>query len=185
MARTKGVGFCNVRSFTIERFGADGWARLLAAMAPDDREVLASVIGVGWYDLALYARLIRRLDGMHGQSDLGLVAELGRYEAEQDLTTIHRLFMRLANPAFVIEKAAEYWRRFHDTGEFHVTRDGPTRLHGTLDGWGVVDSALCREVAAYISRLLELVGAKDVRIQHPRCRAHGEEVCAFVMNWKA
>jgi predicted hydrocarbon binding protein len=181
-AKTKGIGFSNVRAFTIGRFGDPGWAAVVETLPKEDREELLSVIPVGWYSLALYARLIRALDKVHGRGDLALMKDLGRYEAEQDLTTIHRVFLRFANPAFIVEKTGEYWKRFHDTGTWNVTRDD----HGVsavLDGWGVVDSALCRELSSYITRVLELVGAKNVVVEHPKCRGRADPQCVFRGRW--
>jgi len=181
-AKTKGIGFTNVRSFTMGRFGEPGWSAVLDKLRKEDREELQSVIPVGWYSLELYARLIRTLDQVHGRGDLGLMKDLGRYEAEQDLTTIHRFFLRFTNPAFIIEKTSEYWKRFHDTGTWNVTRDD----HGVvavLDGWGVVDAALCRELAAYLTRVMELVGAKNVFVEHPKCRGRADPQCVFKGRW--
>src|ERR1022692_2806438 len=153
-ARTKGIGFTNVRGFTLERFGGQpAWTAVLDKVSPEDREELRAVIPMGWYSLAMYARLIRTLDKVHGSGDLAIVKDLGRYEAEHDLKTIHRVFLRFTNPAFIVEKTSEYWKRFHDTGTWNVTRDD----HGVsavLDGWGYVDAALCRELVAYLTRVL-------------------------------
>ena len=183
-AKTKGVGFVNVRTFARERFGDEGWSATLAQLSPADREELASVIPMGWYSLPMYARLIRALDALHGFGDLSLVRELGRYEADKDLTTIHRVLLRLANPAFIVEKAGEVWRRYHDTGTWNITREATNRVSGTLDGWGCVDEALCREAAAYMARCLELVGARGVVMEHPQCRAKGESRCFFLARWR-
>src|SRR5689334_3017500 len=123
-AKTKGVGFANVRTFVEERFGPAGWDRVLSELVVSDRRELEAILPVGWYSLPLYARLIRAVDQVHGYGDLSLVVKLGRFEAERDLTTIHRIFLRLASPAFMLEKTADYWRRFHDTGHWVVKRDG-------------------------------------------------------------
>jgi hypothetical protein len=181
-ARTKGVGFVNVKSFATERFGANAWDAVLERLAPEDREELSSIVSVGWYSLPLYARLIHALDDVHGYGDLSLVVQLGRYEAERDLTTIHRIFLRFTNPAFIVEKTGEFWKRFHDTGEWKVERE-PNGVAGTLEGWGCVDHALCRELVGYLSRVLELVGAKNVVFEHPRCRARGDGQCFFRARW--
>lgn len=178
-ANTKGVGFTNVKAFTERRFGDDAWERLVSAMDEADREELRAVISMGWYPLALYARLIRALDRMFGAGDLALIAELGRFEAERDLTTIHRVLLRLANPAFIVEKTGEYWQRFHDTGRWDIRRRSPTSFTGTLSGWGYVDEALCLELESYMVRCLELVGAKNVSMHHPRCRGRGHDDCFF------
>jgi hypothetical protein len=184
MPLTKGVGFINVSMFARERFGERGYAEVLSSLSDEDREALASVISVGWYDLALYARLIRALDRVRGKDDLSLLSDLGRYEAEHDFTTIHRVFLRFANPDYVVEKAFELWRRFHDTGTWIIVRESERRMLGTLEEWGVVDEALCKELTAYLQRLLELTGAKDVRVQHATCRAIGSGSCVFIGTWR-
>ncbi len=182
VAKTKGIGFTNVRKFTTARFGEAGWTAVVDALSKEDRDELQAVIPMGWYSLSLYARLIHALAKVHGGGDLAFIKELGRFEAEQDLTTIHRVFLRFTNPAFIVEKTSEYWRRFHDTGTWNVTRDD----HGVsavLDGWGVVDAALCREVVAYLTRVLELVGAKNVVVEHPKCRGRADPQCLFRARW--
>jgi hypothetical protein len=183
LGKTKGVGFVNVRAFAVERFGAGGYTAVTERLTPADRAELDSVVPVGWYSLGLYARVIRALDEVHGYGDLSLVLQLGRYEAERDLTTIHRVFLRLANPAYVVEKFGDYWRRFHDSGRWELIRESDTQVSGYLDEWGYVDHALCRELVGYMGRLLELVGARNVVMEHPKCRGRGDARCFFRGRW--
>ena len=182
-AKTKGVTFVNVRAFVRERFGDEGWPATLEHLVVADREELGNVISVGWYSLALYARLLRALEAAHGDGDFSLVVRQGRSQAERDLSTIQRMFLRMANPAFAVEKMGAYWRRFHDTGTWQIDRATPTRVCGALVDWGVVDHALCRELGAYMGRVLELVGAKNVHVEHPTCRAKGDPRCVFDARW--
>ena len=152
-------------------------------MSASDQLVLAEVVAVGWYDLELYARLIRALDERYGKGDLALLDELGRFEAESDYRGIFRLFFRMASPAYMVEKTADYWRRFHDAGQWAIERRGATAVWGALTSWGV-DEALCRELVAYVKRAIELVGGKDVALEHPRCRARGATRCEYLMSWR-
>ena len=184
MALTKGVSFVNVRAFVVSRGGEPTWEQALENLDERDRQELVGVLAVGWYDLSLYARLIRAVDATLGTGDLTLLPALGRFEAERDLTTIHRLFLRMANPGWVVERTMEYWRRFHDTGEWRVQRDGSNTVRGTLDGWGVVDAALCLELTGYMPRLMELSGASHAHIDHRTCRGLGASECLFVMTWQ-
>lgn len=182
-ALTKGVSFSHAKHFTQQRWGPAGWEAILEKMRPEDREELASVLPMGWYSLALYNRLIHALEDVHGKGDLAMIGELGRYEAEKDLTTIHRIMFRLLNPGTVIVKTTDYWRKFHDTGSWDMKRIGNSELEGVLTGWGVVDRALCRELVGYLSRALELVGAQNVLVEHPECRARGYARCFFRARW--
>src|SRR5439155_140915 len=69
-AKTKGIGFVNVKAFTEERFGPTGWDAALAQLVSADRRELEGIVSVGWYSLSLYARLIRAVDRVHGYGDL-------------------------------------------------------------------------------------------------------------------
>jgi len=184
VAKVKGVVVLNVRAFVIAREGREAWERVLAALAPEDRDVLAGAIPVGWYDMSTYERIHRALIDTLGGGDPAIMIALGRYAAEQDLKTIHRLFLRAANPAYVLERAAEYWARFQDSGTWSIVREAPDRVHATLAGWGSEDEATCVRLGGYIQRLFELVGARDVVVQRPRCRARGDDACVFAGAWR-
>lgn len=182
---TKGVGFINARAFVLSRWGPGGWEAVQERLRPSDRDELAAVVPVGWYPLALYARLLHAIDEVHGAGDLALVVQLGRFEAEHDITTLYRLMFRLVSPATLVEKTGTYWKKFHDTGEWEMTRVGDHEIHAVLKGWGVVDHALCRELVGYLSRVMELVGAEAVVLEHSECRARGAERCFFRGRWGA
>jgi hypothetical protein len=182
-ARLKGITLVNARAFTIERFGHEGWTSTLEQLVVADRQDLDNVITVGWYSLALYARLLHGLEAAHGAGDFSLVIRQSRFLAERDLTTIQRMFLRMASPSFAIDRIGEYWRRFYDTGTWQTARLTPTRARATLLDWGIVDHALCRSVVGYMGRFLELVGANNVNVEHPCCRAKGDPRCEFDARW--
>jgi hypothetical protein len=183
-ALTKGVNFVNARAFVEQRAGRIGaWTQVGEGMSPDDRRMLESIIAIGWYPLAAYARLIRRIDAVLGTGDLAVVTRLGRFEAERDLKTLHRIFLRLATPTFLLDQTASYWGRFHDTGVWTIEKLSSRSAIGHLDAWGCVDEALCRELLAYLMRAFELTGGKSVQMDHPTCRARAGARCTFTLHW--
>jgi hypothetical protein len=180
--RTKGITFQHIRTFCEKRFGQNGFTVLLDSLEPDERFLVEQVVAIGWYDLTLYAKLLRALDAHHGRGE-SLVEPLARYEAEQDYKTVHRLFFRLASPAFLIEKTAQYWSRFQDSGTWRIDRRGDRSVQGVLEGWAD-DEVLCRELSGYMARAIELVGGKGVVIAHPSCRGRGDPMCQFMLTWR-
>jgi hypothetical protein len=181
--KTKGLGFVNIREFALERFGLEGWVDLLAELSAEDRAEIEAIVSMGWYSLPLYARTLHALDKVRGTGDLQLVGQLGKYQAERDLKTVHRAFLRMANPSFLLEQSGEYWGRFHDTGKWTIERLSPTRVRAYLDGWALADAALCRELSGYLMKAFELVGARNPRLDHPQCRARGAPRCLFLGSW--
>lgn len=183
MANIKGRVILNARDFVVARDGNEGWRRVLDRLAPEDRDALASMVPVGWYDIRVSDRVNRAIVDAVGAGMTDVMQALGGYAAAEDLKTIHRLFLRMANPAFVLERVAEFWGRYQDSGVWTVIRTPPNRVRATLDGWGSEDEATCIRLASYTRRLFELVGAKDVYVERRACRARGDAACIFEGRW--
>jgi predicted hydrocarbon binding protein len=182
-ARIRGRVLSNAQRFVVDQFGEDGWKAVLDHLPNADAETLAGVVSVGWYDIGLYDRVHEAIHAVLGARDARVMDRLGRYCAEHDLTTVHRVFFRMANPAFLIEKHADYWRRYQDTGDWTIVRERDTRVRATLSGWGSRSEASCSRLAAYVGRMVELIGQKNVRVTRARCRARGDAVCELVLEW--
>ncbi len=181
--RTKGINLLNAKKFVLTRYGEPSWAAVLATLAEEEAAIIDDALVVGWYDMALLPRLFRAIEETEGESDRRIFEHLGTYSAERDLTTTNRLFLRMANPAYVLEKAGEYWHRFHDVGRWTVTRTATGGAKATLEDF-IVDAPFCRMLTAYIRRMFELVGAKAVHVEHRRCRARGDTACVFEGSWR-
>ena len=184
MAQSKGIVLVTFKHFVHKRFGEAGWNTLLEALSAADQTELKLAVTIGWYDFFLRVRAVSTMDRVLGQGDGQLIRDWGHFGAESDLTTVQRAFLRLANPAYLIEKAGTYWRRFYDWGEWTVIRDNPCAATGTLAGSPVRDEIYCTELTAYLARMLELAGAKGVEVQHPQCHGRGNPLCVFVATWR-
>lgn len=179
--QAKGTNLLLIEAFVRQRFGSNGWERVLAALSELDRATLGEVVAVGWYDFELQLRLLRAADGVLG--DGSLATEFGRFEAEEDLTKIHRLFLRLASPAFVLEKSGEYWNRFYSAGHWDVSRQGERAATAVLCDVDPADELFCRYLTAYVTRMFELIGARSPAVVHTECRGRGEPRCVFRGSW--
>jgi DNA-binding CsgD family transcriptional regulator len=172
---TKADRFINLRRFVIERSGETAWGEILAALPDADATAARAVAPSGWYDSALHGRLVRALCAHAG--DVKLARELGRFEAEHDLTTVHRWFVRVIPPAFAIRNMDLFWRRYHDTGSWTSEIRG-RKIVARLRDWEV-EPALCRFLQGYLGRMLEFFGNEEAVVIHPLCRADGEALCEF------
>jgi DNA-binding NarL/FixJ family response regulator len=184
MGLVLGVGIDNLRSFVFDRYRAEGWASFVAGLSPSDGAIASTAVCSEWYDLAVLARLRRGLDARFGAGDLGLCEELGRYEAERDLGSgIMRFFFQFLSPERAVRGIDRYWRRFHDSGSWASNEPRRGEIVARLEGWAVVDEALCRNLVGYFGRTLEIIGNRSSAVQHRACRAQGASSCEFVWGW--
>lgn len=188
MAAVKGIVILNARDYADSVVGDKAWDGVLARLDPADRDAIASMLPVGWYDVRLHDRVGRALAESLAPKMLlspeSVMVAIGRHAAERDLKTIHRLFLRMAHPAYVLERAAGFWRRFQDSGTWEVERQSPTRVRATLRDWGSEDELSCIRLSAYIERLFQLVGARNGALERLACRARGDEACVFAGHWE-
>jgi hypothetical protein len=178
----RGLSFVAARDFVLQKHGHATWEAVLHSMDPVDASVVRAAVGVGWYPLGSYGRLLRVVDRRIGNGDLRAIPPLARFEAERDVPSIHRLLLKMVKPAYIVEKMAELWPRYNSTGRLTVHRRGDRAVDVTLSDWSD-DGALCLAVEGYSGRALELAGARDPRIVQVRCRAHGAEGCFFRIKW--
>lgn len=183
-ALSKGTILLHAQSFVVARFGAAGWQGVLDRLPADDRETFKAILPITWYPHEADVRLFGALVEVLGKGDRQVLVDLGRFEAEQDLRRIHRMFLRFANPAYVLEKASDYWSRFHNTGSWSVERR-ENGASGTLLDFDPPDELHCVYLEAYILRMFELVGGRQVRVSHSQCRCRGDSGCTFEGTWES
>jgi hypothetical protein len=183
VGRAKGTAFLHDEEYVLRTYGPEGWAQVLARMPAAAAEVRSSIVAVGWYDDALLVQTLCALEEALRERDPNIIETLGRFAAEADLTRIHRIFLRMATPAFVLERATNLWNRFFDMGRWEVRRV-ERGVDGLLIDAGIVHDVFCRNLRGYLQRLFELVGAKGVTVEHPECRVRGGACCRFAIRWE-
>ncbi len=178
----KGVGLANVQHYVEHEHGAGAWQRVLESLDAADAHEIATAVAVGWYEVALFARLLRAIDRVCGKGDLRLLRRVGAHEVEQDFNRVLRMFMRVLSPEHIFKAEARLWKHFQDSGEWSSS---PVEggMDATLAGWAA-DAALCEELAGYLEKLTELAGGHDVRVLHDECRARGASRCVFKYRYR-
>ncbi len=114
-----------------------------------------------------------------------LAWEMGRFSADHGLKTIYRVFFKVADPGFIIRKIIP--------GFLHLLRFG---IHGggisTEDRTAILRLTdfdqphvwFCDRLMGWMERTLELSGAKNPRVSHPKCLARGDASCDYCGRWQ-
>ncbi len=171
-------------AFLDARFGAEARARVQARLPTEERALLTAVNAETWVPLDAFAHLLRAMDEELGHGDLELVTQRGEWTATRDLTTIRRIILKFLPGAEVVERATSLWPKLHDSGSWKVARTAPGHARAELSELAFVDPAICASVRGWILGLMKLTGSRKVAVEHTQCRARGDDVCAFEVDWK-
>jgi hypothetical protein len=127
----KGSHLILAREWFEAHFGAGAFARFTES-AP--QAYPAIVLPGGWYDVAPLARAFEGASAELGRPVSALVSEVARQNALQDLTTIYRVFLRVAAPVRLLSFSAALWRNYVQFAHARAIRNDPGVYVGGCDG---------------------------------------------------
>ena len=181
----KGNQVILAKKYFTQRFGVEAVKNVIAGMSEVNRPVLEKTLMSGaWESEEAYGEFIGRADALLGSGNYEAARACGYYMAKEGAPITYKIFFRVGDPAFVIERAGRFWHQVHNNGELTITKTGKTSVIGRLTGKAFPSKAFCASLAGYFHGILELCGAKDIRVQETQCCATGAKTCEFDTSWK-
>jgi hypothetical protein len=185
-ARVRGTALVANREFLKKTYGADAWDRVLQTLPRQHAEALSVIpLAQDWLPAeSMVASLVASAKLFSPDNLNWFYEEVGAHGAEYDLTFIHRFILKFTSPLWIMERGAKLWREYHNSGNWKIEHGAtPHSLVGTLSDFAVVSAPMCRTVVGFVRRAGQLTGAKNIRVEHKRCRAEGAQVCVFEGEW--
>jgi uncharacterized protein (TIGR02265 family) len=183
MAQVKGTAVLASVRFVRDRFGEPALTRVLDALTSEDRSLLSKNILVSaWFPMSLLLRFMVEAERQLAPEEPELARAMGRASADYGLTTVYRMFFRVASPEFIIGRATRVFGSYYDTGNVVPIESGPGHAIFTLEGFEGA-AQFCARILGWMERTLELAGAKDIQIAHATCVYRGDDVCRFEGTW--
>jgi hypothetical protein len=157
---------------------------VLVRLDPVHRAKLEGVIlPMAWLPLTVLEQLVRVTDEVAGRGDGTTAEAIGRACADRELPTTHRMFMQSATPIAAIERVPQLHRSYFTRGEAKLLSSGPNVARLGFEGTGLESPVLTPWTGGFLARLLELSGARDVRVV-PGRGDKGDERWSFNVRWR-
>jgi uncharacterized protein (TIGR02265 family) len=172
-------------AFVVEQAGQPGLARVMDALATEDRAALHSLLASSWYAFELGARLDDAIVRVLGGGRLEYFETLGEASATQNLTGVHKGLLTPGDPRAFLERTPEIYSLYYDRGRREVEFTGPAEAVLTTRDAETFSVPDCRTVVGWHRKALELCGATGVRVAEEECRARGGRCCRYRVSWEA
>lgn len=184
MAQCKGLNLSSRLRYVQEVHGEEASQRVTLALAPATRALLERrVLPHEWVPFSAFVDVNVVADRVLGKGDLALCREMGAWAASANLPRIFKLFYRLGSPMFMFERAAKLWSAHYDSGRMETQRGDADAMHLSIYEFGEPRRAHCLSVLGWISRSIEMSGAKVTSAVEKRCRVRGDDCCELVAHW--
>lgn len=183
MPRVKGTKLTSKLAFVRERYGEEGVTRLLEGLDPSDAAAVRTAVGVGWYPIDLYERLVAAMVETVGRGDEALLDRVGEGTAETQAAGAYKVYFRAKDPAALLESMAPMHAMLNDPGEMAVERRGDRHVSLVVRA-PATSARVCRIARAFYRRSVELAGGRDVTVGEVQCLARGGDACCFEIRWR-
>lgn len=172
------------REFVDANFGADAWAKVLAALPESDRALIGDlVLAAKWYPFEVGERLDRAIVDVCGKGDARVFENMGGRSAQRSLVKVHRSLLTPGNPQAFLEKAGIIYKLFYNTGRREYTPTGPNSgVLATYDA-ETYSAPDCLTVVGWYKEALAMCGARNVEVVEEECRAKGGSCCRYRVKW--
>jgi hypothetical protein len=154
---------------------ADVLGRLPKATAEEMRSVLAST----WCAFESLILLDRAIAAVYGPA---AIRQLGRWSAQQNLSTTYRMFRRADIHEF-FERSATLHSQFQDFGVEIYERVGESAGRVTHRQYTTFSPTYCESACGYYEEVMKMHGAPRPSAEHPQCLGTGAKECVFELRW--
>lgn len=184
--RSKGYTVKGALAFVEKTYGKDSINRLIQSFEPPFSEILQSMIVPSkWYPFELQVRLYETIDSIFGNGDLQLCWAIGRFTAEYELSSIHRIVLKMGRPEQLMKLSGFMWGRYYSAGKLEFEKgEGNTGVAMVKD-FNPISKAFCTDLAGWMERTLELTGTRHCLVQHTACVLDGASECRYEGSWEA
>ena len=185
MGNIRGQSILSLVKYLRNNFGEEGYKKALDTLELMDREVFKGrLTPMGWYPAGAFVNMMEAAESIFGTGDYKLCEKIGNFSAEESFSGIYRIFIELSDVSIILGKAPLAWRIINDTGNLEMLEVTGTSAICRIKGYDYPKKAFCSELGGYFSRVLDLVGARNVKVEEKRCRMSGAEYCEYEVKWE-
>ena len=103
--------------------------------------------------------------------------------AIREVTTIHRLLLRMSSLDIWLRSAALLWRLYYSSGRLE-SRAEKTRGHARIHDFDPISKAFCNDFSGWLEATVESSGKANVVTQETHCVLDGHDFCHFEGSWR-
>ena len=183
MQQVKGTVLKSRLAFIADHAGAEGVAKVLGSLSPEDQADLGRLLTVKWYPFDLGKRLDDAIVHQVGGGRRDFFERLGESSAEKNLASLHASFLTPGDPHAFLAKAPAIYAMYYETGRREYEKTGEREGVLTTRDAETFSAPDCLTVIGWYRKALVMCGAGNVRVVEEECRATGGAVCRYRVSW--
>lgn len=183
--KSKGFTLRGAMGFVEAKYGPGSMEKVMERVDPDLRETLAGLVHPSsWYPFRFQVELYEAIDRAFGRGDFALCREIGRYTAEAEANSFHKVLIKLASLKSWLRVAGSMWGMYYSAGNLRVEEMGDAGGTMGVTSFHPISRAFCEDLAGWLQKTAEMSGKKGVSVTHTQCLLDGAPACLYHATWK-
>jgi hypothetical protein len=170
----------------VRKYYPDRYQEWLNALPETSRTIMSNHIVVNeWYPILDSLTVPLRLVGQvfYGNDWKKASWDLGRFDAEETLTGIYKLYVKFGSPSHLISRASRIMAAYYDNAQIMLIQSDKNRVVLHITRFDQPDEAIEYNMAGWIERALEISGCVGIKVELKQSLARKDPVSEFVVSW--
>jgi len=183
--KVKGNAFRTIEHCFVEIHGTEARDAALKLMSEPLRRSYAEklILASNWYPIAWYRETFAAFRESQ-RAGTELPREIGRRGVRRDMSSVYKqILLKMVSPQALLGLSQRLFKSYFDTGEMHIRESRSRFVQAAWTGCEGWDENLWAELAGSCEVLLELAGAKHVRLRVTRGGRTGDAECEMDAHW--
>ncbi len=109
--------------------------------------------------------------------------EAGRYSAETGLKGVYKIFVRIAKPGYLMQRASRVFTSYYSPTEISVTDSHDKGLTLHITKFPNPEEVIEYRIAGWCERALEFTNCKNVKSNITKSLTKGDDLTEIVITW--
>jgi hypothetical protein len=183
--KVKGTALKTTRDFVKIRFPEiyDKW---LESLTDESRKIFTSSLdATAWYPYQEgYAQPVEKIMELCFHNDFKTGGEqLGRFSADTALKGFYKVFLLIASPQYLMQRASKIFTTFYDPSQVEAEIIGSYSAVLRITQFDEIDESIEYRIAGWTRRALELANCREPVYEIKKAMSGGDAVTEIHFSW--
>jgi len=185
MKNERGITFLGIIKYISSHYGEDALEKIIENLPEDDKVImiLSRFEPSKWYPAKTMITLMETTDKLFGKGDYEICYQMGKAAAENTFKGLYRALLQIGNPKAIIKREPLAWRLLFTGGSFELEEIKDKYARAKIVGVNDPRSS-CAYRRGYFEKILELTGARNVKLTETKCCNDGYDYCEYEVTWE-
>ncbi|MCP4649819.1 MAG: hypothetical protein GY853_07060 [PVC group bacterium] len=189
MVKMKAVNLQSSKEFVLHKFGEDALRKVIDALQEEDKVIIdrPRIVVTEWIPLDTWIHFFEGIVRELNHGDESIMLDAGRHNAEKELNSIYRVFLKAANPESIVKYCPIFLKLYFNSDENNIemstTKVAENKYVFLIKNFETRHRLLELGVQGWLQRAFELSRAKNLNVELTKSLGQRNRCFEYTVSW--